>query len=443
MSTTAKSIWLRRAQVLWSHLRPNPRQPVVNSAHQPRKPSPSADSSPGTDLFAKCVRFTEPGELDALRLYPYFHAIHESEGTDVEIDGQRLLMVGSNNYLGVTHDPRVREAAIHAIERYGSGCTGSRFLNGTLELHEQLEHRLARFLGKEAALVFTTGFQTNLGVISSLAGRGDVIFSDRENHASIMDGCRLAFGETRRFRHNDMPALESLLERNVAGRTGGQLIVVDGVFSMLGDVAELDTICQLARRFDARVLVDDAHAVGVLGANGRGTAEHFGVEDRVDLMLGTFSKSFGSIGGYVAGSADVIRYIKHHGRSMIFSASLPPASVASTIAALDIIEQEPERRVQLMDNANFLRTAFQNLGFDTGPSCTPIIPILVGGREATFRFWRELYDNGVFTNPITTPAVPAGMDLIRTSVMATHTRAQLEEVVDVVARVARKLRLVA
>lgn len=467
-----KSIWWRRASSLWSHLRlPNGRRVDGLTAGDPRVSSqqgltssatsttaheherPTSRSNPGrhpkdrvlkpTDLFDKCEAFTKPLELQASGIYPYFQPIGESEGTEVEIKGKRMLMVGSNNYLGVTHDPRVREAAIKAIERFGSGCTGSRFLNGTLELHEELEERLAKFLGYESALVFTTGFQTNLGVISSLIGRGDVIFTDRENHASIMDGCRLGFGEMRKFRHNDMADLEEQLRREAPRLRGGQLIIVDGVFSMLGDLAELPRICELAGEYGARILVDDAHSVGVMGEHGRGTAEHFGVEDKVDLVLGTFSKSFGSIGGYVAGSDDVMRWVKHHARSMIFSASLPPASCAATLAALDIIEQEPERRVRLHENAEFMRKGLHELGFDTGPSVTPVIPILVGERHATFQFWRELYDHGVFTNPITTPAVPPGMDLLRTSVMATHTREQLQEVLDVVARVARKLRLVA
>lgn len=395
------------------------------------------------DLFDKCFAFTRPEELQDIGIYPYFVPIAGSEGTEVEVDGKRLLMVGSNNYLGVTHDPRVQEAATKAINELGSGCTGSRFLNGTLELHEELEHRLAKFLGREATLVFTTGFQTNLGVISSLVGRGDVIFTDRENHASIMDGCRLSFGEIHKFRHNDMAELEALLIRHQPNRRGGQLIVVDGVFSMLGDIVDLPPIVRLANEFGARILIDDAHAVGVIGANGRGTAEHFGLEDECDLVLGTFSKSFGSIGGYVSGRGEVISWIKHHARSMIFSAALPPPSVAAVLAALDIIEQEPERRTQLHENADFMRKGLQELGFDTGPSETPIIPMLVGDQEACFVFWRRLFDNGVFTNPIISPAVPPGMDLIRTSVMATHTRDQLQEVLDVVAKVARELRLVA
>ncbi|MAE76752.1 MAG: 8-amino-7-oxononanoate synthase [Planctomycetes bacterium] len=450
MSTTPANIWWRRARGLWSRWRFNkggrdgsaPWRPGRHG-HSPSASQRSAEVPSEVDLFAKCTDFTTPAELQQLGIYPYFHPISESDGTEVEIRGQRLVMVGSNNYLGVTQDARVREAAMQAISRYGPGCTGSRFLNGTLEMHEELEERLAHFLGRERVLVFTTGFQTNLGVISSLVQRNDTIFTDRENHASIMDGCRLSFGSIKKFAHNDIEALAQQLKRHRDQRRGGQLIVVDGVFSMLGDICELPPIVELAKRHGARVLVDDAHAVGVLGANGRGTAEHFGIDDKVDLVLGTFSKSFGSIGGYVAGDEDVIRYVKHHGRAMIFSAALPPASVAATLAALDIIEQEPERRTKLMENADFLRRSFQELGFDTGPSCTPIVPLIIGGREPTFRFWRELYDNGVFTNPITAPAVPSGMDLIRTSVMATHTREQLEQVVKVVAKAARKLRLVA
>ncbi len=400
-------------------------------------------NKPDMDLFDKCAAFHRAEELKQMGIYPYFHPIGESEGTEVQIDGKRFLMVGSNNYLGLTHDPRVQRAAIEAIEKLGSGCTGSRFLNGTLELHEELERRLARFLCKDAALVFTTGFQTNLGVISSLVGRKDTIFTDRENHASIMDGCRLGFGEIKKFRHNDMEELRKVLEVNKATRRGGQLIVVDGVFSMLGDLANLPVITELSEEFGSKILVDDAHSIGVLGQSGRGTAEHFNVEDKVDLILGTFSKSFGSIGGYVAGDATVIDFIKHHARSMIFSASLPPASVAATLKALDIIEAEPERRERLTRNATFLRNAIQELGFDTGPSQTPIIPILIGDQEATFHFWKKLYEAGLFTNPVTAPAVPPGMDLIRTSVMATHTMAQLEEIRDIIGDVARKLRLVA
>ena len=376
-------------------------------------------------------------------IYPYFTAIEESEGTEVVVGGRRLLMVGSNNYLGLTHDPRVKKAAHEALERYGSGCTGSRFLNGTLELHETLEERLATFLNKEAAVVFTTGFQTNLGVISSLVERTDTIFTDRENHASIMDGCRLSFGEIIKFRHNDMDELRESLERHAPNRRGGQLIVVDGVFSMLGDLANLPEIVRLAKIYDCRILVDDAHAIGVLGKNGRGSSEHFGVEDDIDLMLGTFSKSFGSVGGYVAGTAKVISYIKHHARSMIFSAALPPSAVAAVMASLEIIKSEPERRERLHENAEFLRNAIRDLGFDTGTSCTPIVPIMIGNQEGAFRFWRELFDAGVFTNPITSPAIPQGMDMIRTSVMATHTREQLQRVIDVISAVARKLRLVA
>lgn len=400
------------------------------------------------DLFDKVTEFTTVDDLVRAGIYPYFTPIEESEGTTVEIHGRRLLMLGSNNYLGVTHEPTVVEAGIQATKRYGSGCTGSRFLNGTLALHTELEERLARFLKKDAALVFTTGYQTNLGVISALVGRKDSIFTDRENHASIMDGCRLSFGEILKFRHNDMADLEAQLQRHGArireGRApGGKLIVVDGVYSMLGDLAPLPEIVRLAKRYGARILVDDAHSIGVFGPRGAGTAEHFGLEDEIDLVLGTFSKSLGSVGGYVAGKADVIDYVKHKARSMIFSAALPAPSVAAVCAALDIVENQPERRQRLHANADYLRRAFVDLGFQVGPGKSPVIPLIIGSREATFHFWKELFAAGVFTNPVTAPAVPEGMDLLRCSVMATHTQDQLERVVDIVSEVAKKLRFVA
>ncbi len=390
------------------------------------------------DLFEKCGRFTTVKDLLAAGVYPYFRAIGESEATQVVIEGRRLIMAGSNNYLGLTHHPHVLEAARKAIQRFGSGCTGSRFLNGTLSIHEELEARLAKFMRREAALVFSTGFQTNLGIISALVGRNDVVYCDGENHASIIDGCRLSFGEVKKFKHNDMEHLERLLAEGENGE-GGRLIVVDGVFSMLGDLADLPRICSLARRYGARVLVDEAHSIGVLGENGRGSAEHFGVEARVDLVMGTFSKTFASIGGFVAGPEEVIDYIKHHARSMIFSASIPPASTAAVIAALDILEREPARRVRVMQNAEFMREGLRELGFETGPGVSAIVPILVGERMATFRLWRELFDEGVFTNPVTSPAVPPGKDLIRTSYMASHTPDQLEAVLEAFERAGRRL----
>jgi len=385
------------------------------------------------DLFTKCTSFQRAKELIRQGYYPYFQPISESyEGTEAVVNGQRLIMFGSNNYLGLTHHPRVREAAEKAAERYGTGCTGSRFLNGTLDLHEELERRLAKFIGKEACLTFSTGFQSNLGSIATLVGRDDVIFCDRENHASIFDGCRLSFGEVRKFRHNDMQDLERLLAREEA--SGGKLIVVDGLFSMLGDMADLPSIVKLARKYEARVLVDEAHAVGVLGPRGVGTAEHFGLVDDVDLILGTFSKSFASMGGFVAGPESVIHYIKHHSRPLIFSASISPACAATVLAALDVIETDPSVREALWENVRYVRQRLVDLGFDNGDSQTPIQPIIVGDQMKTFIYWKRLFNEGIYVNPVISPAAPPGKDLIRTSYMATHTREQIDRALEVFVR---------
>ncbi|HEU4560090.1 MAG TPA: aminotransferase class I/II-fold pyridoxal phosphate-dependent enzyme [Longimicrobium sp.] len=389
------------------------------------------------DIFAKCGRYTAAREMIDRGLYPYFQPIESSEDTEVVIRGQRLIMVGSNNYLGLTHHPYVLERAREALYRYGSGCTGSRFLNGTLDLHEELERRLAALMGSESALVFSTGYQTNLGVISALVTRGSVVVHDRLNHASLLDGAQLASGELVRYAHNDMAALRRALERNADAN--GILISTDGVFSMEGNIVDLPTVLDLADEFGARVLVDDAHSVGVLGEHGGGTAEHFGVQERVDLTMATFSKSFASIGGAVAGPEEVIHYLKHHARPLIFSASMPPSAVATVLACLDIMEQEPERRRTLWTNAAYLRDGLTALGFDTGVSETPIIPVTTGDIEHTFVFWRELFDGGVFTNPVLPPAVPESACRLRTSVMATHTTDQLDKVLDAFARVGRKL----
>ncbi len=389
------------------------------------------------DLFDKCFHFEELRQVRASGLYPYFRAIADSDATEVTIQGRKLVMVGSNNYLGLTHHHEVLEAAVKAARRYGSGCTGSRFLNGTLELHEELERRLARFLQREECLAFSTGFQACLGVISAVAGKDDLIFCDRDNHASIIDGTRLSFAKTFKYTHNDMADLEQKLSVAPEGR--GKLIVADGVFSMLGDIVKLPAMVRLARKYGARILLDDAHAFGVLGPNGRGTAEHFGLDAETDLVMGTFSKSLASIGGFVAGPADVIQFIKHKSRALIFSASLPPASTAGVIAALDIIEREPQRREAVWKNADFVRTSLQSLGLDTGLSETPIVPIVLGERFFTFRFWKELFDRGVFSNPVCSPGAPPGMDLLRTSYMATHTRSQLEFVVEQIAAVLKEL----
>ncbi|HEX2190429.1 MAG TPA: aminotransferase class I/II-fold pyridoxal phosphate-dependent enzyme [Longimicrobiaceae bacterium] len=391
------------------------------------------------DLFDKCRRFTAAREMIDRGLYPYFQPIESSEDTEVVIRGQRKIMVGSNNYLGLTHHPYVLERAREALYRYGTGCTGSRFLNGTLDLHEELEDRLARVMGQESALVFSTGYQTNLGVISTLVGRGSVAIQDKLNHASLVDGSLLAGGEMLRYPHADMGALRRQLEAN-AGK--GVLIVTDGIFSMEGDIAPLPAIVSLAEEFGARVMVDDAHSVGVLGERGGGTAQHFALEDRVDLAMATFSKSFASIGGAIAGPADVIHYLKHHARTLIFSASMPPSAVATVLACLEVMEREPERRARLWENAAYLRGGLQALGFDTAESETPIIPVSTGHMEHTFIFWKALFDAGVFTNPVLPPAVPESACRLRTSVMATHTPDQLDRVLEAFGRVGRNLGVV-
>ena len=328
------------------------------------------------DLFAKTKAYTKPKMAEAFGIYPYFVPIESEAGPEVVINGETKVMLGSNNYLGLTQHPKVKEAARAAVERYGSGCTGSRLMNGTLDLHVELERRLANWMQRDAALVFTTGFQANLGTISALVGRHDTVVIDRADHASIVDGCRLAMGDSVRFKHNDLDDLERVLQKIEPG--GGILIVVDGVYSMEGDLAELPGIVELAKKYDARILVDEAHSAGVFGEQGRGTADHFGVRDEIDLIMTTFSKSFASIGGFIAADADVIYFIKHNGRAFLFSASLPPASTAAALAALDIIETEPERRERLWANARRMKKELAGLGFNTGDSKSPVIPIIVG-----------------------------------------------------------------
>jgi 8-amino-7-oxononanoate synthase len=391
-------------------------------------------------LFEKCYRFTKAREVMAAGVYPYFIPIEASYDTEVIIHGERKVMVGSNNYLGLTHHPKVLEAAERALRLYGSGCTGSRFLNGTLDLHERLEERLARFVNQESALVFSTGFQANLGVISALVGREDHLFSDKLNHASIVDGARLSFGTVHRFPHGDLRALEKELARTPA--EAGKLIVTDGIFSMEGTIVDLPGLMALAEFYGAEVLVDDAHSFGVLGEFGGGTAQHFHLEDRVSLVMATFSKSLASIGGVIAGPEDVIHYLKHHARSLIFSASNPPASVAASLAALDIIESEPERRQQLWHNTERMREGLRSLGYDTGMSNTPIIPVQVGELDQMFVFWKQLFDAGVFTNPVTPPAVPENSCRLRISLMATHTNDQIDFVLDAFAAIGRRMAVI-
>jgi len=388
-------------------------------------------------LFEKAYRFTKAREVMASGYYPYFAAIEESYDTEVVIRGERKVMFGSNNYLGLTHHPKVLEAAEQALRRFGSGCTGSRFLNGTLALHEELEERLARFVNQESALVFSTGFQTNLGVISTLVGRDDHVFSDKLNHASIIDGSRLAMGTVHRYPHGDLRSLERELARTPS--EAGKLIVTDGVFSMEGSIVDLPAIVALAEFYGAEVMVDDAHSFGVLGELGGGTAQHFHLEDRVSLIMATFSKSLGSIGGMIAGPEDVIHYLKHHARPLIFSASCPAASVASAIAALDVIELEPERRARLWDNTRRMQDGLRSLGYDIGGSETPIIPIQVGEMERMLVFWKELFDAGIFSNPVTPPAVPDNSCRLRISVMATHTDEQIDSALDVFASIGKRV----
>lgn len=387
-------------------------------------------------LFDKCRRFTKAREIQAAGLYPYFKPISESEDTVVTIEGKKRIMLGSNNYLGLTHHPAVLEAASRALGRYGSGCTGSRFLNGTLDLHEQLERALAQFVGKEDCLVFSTGYNANLGFISALVGRGDTVLLDKLDHASIVDGAKMSFGEAERFGHGDLAGLDRRLERN---GSRGVMIVVDGVYSMEGDIADLPGLSRVAKKHGAALAVDDAHALGVLGPNGDGTAAHFGMTDDLDIIAGTFSKSLASIGGFVAASEPVIHYIRHHSRPLIFTASLPPANTAGVLAALEVLQAEPERRTRLWENTRRLQTGFRELGFDIGPTETPIVPVLIGSMERTFLMWRRLFDAGVFTNPVMPPAVPASECRLRTSVMATHTPDQIDCCLDIFARTGRDL----
>jgi len=381
------------------------------------------------DLFAKCATLTKPREVEAIGCYPFFIPLESEAGPEVTIQGRRFVMLGSNNYLGLTQDPRVKDAARRAIDRYGSGCTGSRLMNGTLDLHRELEARLARFAQKDDSLVFTTGFQTNLGVISAIAGRHDTIVLDRSVHASIIDGCRLSLAETTRFKHNDMADLERVLQGIDPKR--GILIIVDGVYSMEGDVANVPELVRLKKQYGARLLIDEAHSVGVFGDGGRGVAEHFGLLDEVDLITATFSKSFASIGGFVAGETDIIYYIRHMARALLFSAALPPASTAAALAALDIIESEPGLRDSLWENTRYFQRGLNDLHFQTGHSSSPVIPLIVGDEMRLALFWRGLFDRGVFTNAAVSPAVEPDRALIRTSLMASHTKEHLDYALDV------------
>jgi 8-amino-7-oxononanoate synthase len=395
------------------------------------------------DVFEKTRAFTRAKEAMAIGLYPYFQSLEDSDATTALFRGKQVVMIGSNNYLGLTTHPKVKQAAIDAVERYGTSCTGSRFLNGTLAFHLELDRRLADFVGMEAAIVFSTGYQTNVGTISALLGRGDYAILDKDDHASIVDGCFMARGmsqaDIRRFNHNDLDSLESTLQK--LPDDAGKLVIVDGVYSMGGDIAPLPDIIEICRKYGARIMVDDAHSLGVL-ADGHGTAAHFGVTDEVDLIMGTFSKSFASIGGFIAGSEQTIHYIQHHARSFMFSASLPAGNTATVLAALDIIESEPDHVQRLWDNAEYMRAGLKRLGYDTGPSNTPVIPLVIRDDYRTVLAWHALIEEGVYTNPVVSPGVPPNQALLRTSYMATHTKEHLDHALKALETVGHNLDLI-
>jgi 8-amino-7-oxononanoate synthase len=391
------------------------------------------------DILKKCYEFDRAKKAIESGLYPFFQALESTEGTEVVMNGRKVIMLGSNNYLGLTFHPRVKAAAQKAIDDFGTSPTGSRLINGTLSIHVELERRLAAFMRKPAALVFSTGMQTNLGAISAVIGKNDVVVTDKEDHASIVDGCRLGLGEIKRFVHGDLDQLDRILGKIPADK--GTLVVVDGVFSMGGDIVDLPKLVGICKARGARLYVDDAHSVGVLGG-GRGTAAHFNLVDDVDITMGTFSKSFASLGGFVVGDTDVIDYIKHFARSFIFSASLPAPQVMAAMTALDIMETEPEHLESLWENARFMMKGYRELGFDIGKTQTPIIPIIVRDDEKCFRLWKEIYEGGVYTNPVIAPAVPEGHALLRTSYMASHTKDQLTRALDVFEKAGRKVGLI-
>lgn len=388
-------------------------------------------------LLDKCRAFTKAEEAKAEGWYPYFKVISESEDTVVVIEGKPRIMLGSNNYLGLTHHPKVLEAAEKALHKYGAGCTGSRFLNGTLDLHLQLEEALAKFLKKEAVMVFSTGYGANLGLIAGLVGRGETVFLDKLDHACIVDGARLSYGETQRFNHGDTKALARMLDKQEPG--SGSMIIVDGVYSMEGTIADIPELVRLKQKYGAVLAVDDAHSLGVLGPHGDGTGAHYKMADDVDIVAGTFSKSLASVGGFVASTFNTIDYLRHHSRPFIFTASLPPANTAGVLAALEVLQQEPERREHLWSITKRWQDGLRSLGFDIGETKTPIVPVLIGPMDKTFLFWRKLYDGGVFTNPVVAPAVPPSQCRLRTSLIATHTHAQIDQALDHFATIGKEL----
>jgi 8-amino-7-oxononanoate synthase len=391
------------------------------------------------DIFEKASKFTLAREAMEMGIYPYFRPLSDTEGAIAYFEGKEVVMIGSNNYLGLTTHPTLRQAAKDAIDKYGTSVTGSRFLNGTLELHLELDRRLAKFVNKEAALVFPTGYQTNVGTITAVVGKGDYVIIDKEDHASIVDGCFMSMGTMRRFNHSDLGSLEKVLESLPAD--AGKLVVVDGVYSMGGDIAPLPEIIEISKRYGARIMVDDAHSIGVLG-EGRGTAAHFGVTDQVDLIMGTFSKSFASIGGFIAGNKEIVHYIQHHARALIFSAALPAPNVATVLAAVEIIENEPERVQKLWDNAEYMRAGLHKLGYDTGVSNTPVIPVYIGDQYRAVLTWAALIEEGVYTNPVVPPGVPPNKSLLRTSYMATHEKFHLDRALKAFEVVGHRLDLI-
>jgi 8-amino-7-oxononanoate synthase len=397
-------------------------------------------SSRAPRIFDKVRNYTSAAEVRALGLYPYFRMISSAQDTEVTINGQRVLMLGSNSYLGLTNHPRIKEAAVAAVRKYGSGCAGSRFLNGTLDIHIELEEALARLVNKPAVLLYSTGFQVNLGVISVLAGKGEYILADKSNHASLNEGCLLSPGELQRFAHNDMGALEHRLRK--LGPEVGKLIVVDGVFSMEGDIIRLPELVRLARAYQAAIMVDDAHAIGVLGEHGAGTARHFGLTDDVHLIMGTFSKSLASLGGFIAADAATIDYLKHHSRTLIFSASMSPANAAAVKAAVEIMVSEPERIQNLWRNTERMKRGLLSLGFDLGASASPILPVYIRDLLRTFRFCKRLEEEGVFVNPVVSPGVPPGQELLRISLMATHTDAHIDFALEKLSQIGKELAVI-
>lgn len=396
-------------------------------------------------IFEKCYNFVGAEEARATGNYPFFQPIGKNAGTKVIIKDRELLMAGSNNYLGLAADPRMIEASVKALKEYGTSCSGSRFMNGTLALHEELEEKLADFVGMEEALCFTTGHQTNMGAISALVGRNDHVITDKFNHASIMDGIFLTSGLNKsvhihRFRHNNFADLERILKHIPEDEP--KLIVTDGVFSMEGDIVDLPAMKKLADQYKAAIYLDEAHAIGVLGETGKGTREHYNDNGLADIVMCTFSKAFGSIGGFVAGEAKVIDYIKHVARPLMFSASMPPASIVAALTALDIIKQEPERVQRLQEIGRKMVKAFTDMGFDTGTSTTPIVPLIIGSNEKTFFFWKLLFEMGVYVNPVITPAVPPNRAMIRTSFMATHTDAELDQILEIMGTAGKQIGLI-